>query len=302
MIPVQRAYNAVKNRKHEFLNRLTMGVLAVEDGSVDTEELLEEGLPPGKVLVYRQGAQPPKMMGADSLPSEFEEEEEKLLDEFILVSGVSELSSTTQNRTHVTSATGLQLLIDLDDTRLAVTTDSIRRAVKGVGRQILRLMRQFAGEKRLMRMTGEGRRVEMYYFSAADITSDDVVFEAETDEANSPSKRRSLIYEMYNMGLFAGEDGKVSEETRERVLDALGFGGLDSTRGLLPLHKNKAAEENLRLLQGEVSADEFDDHAVHITEHTRFLLSDEFKEHPESKERFLKHLREHKQAQSQTGQ
>ena len=70
-------------------------------------------------------------------------------------------------------------------------------------------------------MTGEGRRVEMYYFSAADITSDDVVFEAETDEANSPSKRRSLIYEMYNMGLFAGEDGKVSEETRERVLELL---------------------------------------------------------------------------------
>ncbi len=300
MIPVQRAFNAVKNRKHEFLNRLTMGVLAVEDGSVDTEELLEEGLPPGKVIVYRQGSQPPKMLGADSLPSEFEKEEDKLLDEFILVSGVSELSSTTQNRTHVTSATGLQLLIDLDDTRLAVTTDSIRRAVKAVGRQVLRLMRQFAGENRLMRMTGEGKRVELYYFSAGDITSDDVVFEAETDEANSPSRRRSLIYEMYNMGLFAGEDGKVSEETRERVLDALGFGGLDSARGLLPLHKNKAAEENLKLLREEVQADEFDDHAVHITEHTRFLLSDEFKKYPESKQRFLRHLQQHKAAQATT--
>ena len=29
MIPLQRAYNAVRNRKHEFLNRLTMGVIAV---------------------------------------------------------------------------------------------------------------------------------------------------------------------------------------------------------------------------------------------------------------------------------
>lgn len=293
MIPVQRAFNAVKNRKHEFLNRLTMGVLAVEDGSVDTDELMEEGLPPGKILVYRQGSAAPKMLGADSLPAEFEKEEERLLDEFILVSGVSELSSTTQNRTHVTSATGLQLLIDLDDTRLAVTSDSIKRAIKGVGRQILRLMRQFAGAHRLMRMTGEGKRVEMYYFSSGDITSDDVVFEAEADDANSPSKRRSLIYEMYSMGLFAGEDGKVSDETRERVLDALGFGGLDSTRGLLPLHKNKAAEENLRLIQEAVHADEFDNDAAHIVEHTRFLLSDEFKKYPESKARFLAHLREH---------
>ena len=33
LIPIQRAYNAVKNRKHEYINRLTLGVLAVEDGS-----------------------------------------------------------------------------------------------------------------------------------------------------------------------------------------------------------------------------------------------------------------------------
>lgn len=48
IIPVQRAYNTVKNRKHEFMNRIAMGVLAVEDGSVDTDVLEEEGLPPGK--------------------------------------------------------------------------------------------------------------------------------------------------------------------------------------------------------------------------------------------------------------
>ena len=294
MVPVQRAFNAVKNRKHEFLNRLTAGVLAVEDGSVDTEELIEEGLPPGKVLVYRQGAPAPKMLAPDSLPSEFQQEEERLLDEFILVSGVSELSSTTQNRTHVTSATGLQLLIELDDTRLAVTTDSIRRAVKKVGRQVLRLMRQFAGKRRLMRMTGEGKKVEMYYFSSADISSDDVVFETENEGAVSPSRRRSLIYEMYDKGLFAGEDGSVPEETRERVLDALGFGGLDSARGLKPLHRNKAAEENLRLAEGEeVRADFYDDDDAHISEHTRFLLSDEFAAGEETKARIEAHLKEH---------
>ena len=294
MIPVQRAFNAVKNRKHEFLNRLTAGVLAVEDGSVDTEELIEEGLPPGKVLVYRHGAPAPKMLAPDSLPSEFQQEEERLLDEFILVSGVSELSSTTQNRTHVTSATGLQLLIELDDTRLAVTTDSIRRAVKKVGRQVLRLMRQFAGKRRLMRMTGEGKKVEMYYFSSADISSDDVVFETENEGAVSPSRRRSLIYEMYDKGLFAGEDGSVPEETRERVLDALGFGGLDSARGLKPLHRNKAAEENLRLAEGEeVRADFYDDDDAHISEHTRFLLSDEFAAGEDTKARIEAHLKEH---------
>ena len=295
MIPVQRAFNALKNRKHEFLNRLTMGVLAVEDGSVDTEELLEEGLAPGKVLVYRRGAQPPKMLGTDSMPSEFHDEEERLLDEFILVSGVSELSSTTQNRTHVTSATGLQLLIDLDDTRLAVTTDSIRRAIKEIGRQVLRLMRQFAGSHRLLRLAGDGRRAELISFSASDLSSDDVVFETDTDETSSPSKRRSLLYELVSMGLLNGEDGKIPAETRAKLLESLGFGSLDGANGLLPLHKNKASEENRLLLAEAVPVDAYDEDAVHIAEHTRFLLSDDFRRYADAKARFTAHLRGHEE-------
>lgn len=98
------------------------------------------------------------------MPSDFREEEERLLDEFTLVSGVSEISSTSGNGTGITSATGLQLLIDLDDTRLSVTRASIGRAVKGAAKQILRLMREFAGPQRLMRMTGEGGKVELFYF------------------------------------------------------------------------------------------------------------------------------------------
>ena len=294
MIPIQRAFNALKNREHEFLNRLTMGVLAVEDGSVDTEELLEEGLPPGKVLVYRQGATPPKMLGADSVPYDFGAEEERLLDEFVLVSGVSEISSSTQNRTNVTSATGLQLLIDLDDTRLMVTVESIRRAVICVGKHILRLMRQFAGEKRLMRMAGEGEKVKMYYFSASDISSDDVVFEADSESAESPSQRRSLIYELYRLGVLEDENGKVPVQTKEKVLDALGFGGLEQARGMTAMHTNKAAEENLQLASGEVDVDWYDDDAAHVAEHTRFLLSDEFKRaQPEAKARFVAHIRAH---------
>ena len=69
LIPVQRAYNAVKNRKHEFLNRISMGVLAVEEGSVDTDELVEDGLVPGKILVYRQGGTPPEMMTLGTIPA-----------------------------------------------------------------------------------------------------------------------------------------------------------------------------------------------------------------------------------------
>ena len=39
------------------------------------------------------------------------------------------------------------------------------------------------------------------------------------------------------MGLLADENGKVSDETRERILNALGFGGLEAARGLSALQR-----------------------------------------------------------------
>lgn len=59
LIPFQRAYNNIKNKELEYINRLSTGVLAVEDGSIDTDELAEDGLMPGKILVYRSGTRMP---------------------------------------------------------------------------------------------------------------------------------------------------------------------------------------------------------------------------------------------------
>jgi hypothetical protein len=83
LVPIQRAYNAIKNRKHEYMSKLSLGLMIVEDGSVDLENLEEEGLAPGKVIVYRQGANLPKMVNYDTtVINIFQQEEDRLLDEF----------------------------------------------------------------------------------------------------------------------------------------------------------------------------------------------------------------------------
>lgn len=83
LVPIQRAYNAVKNRKLEYLNRLTAGTLMVEDGSVDTNNIEEEGLTPGKILVYRQGSYKPEFLEGNKLNLDFFDlEEERLLADF----------------------------------------------------------------------------------------------------------------------------------------------------------------------------------------------------------------------------
>ena len=292
MIPLQRAYNAVRNRKHEFLNRLTMGVVAVEDGSVDAEELAEEGLYPGKVLVYRQGAAKPEFLPCGTLPAEFEKEEERIENEFVLVSGMSEVSRNSANPTNVTSAVGLQLLIDQDTNRMQMSAESVERAVRETGKQILHLYRQFAGEKRILRMTGVGGEAELVSFGASDISADDVEFVPAYER--TAAERREEIFNLLSLGLLQDEEGKLSDETRARVLDALGYGSFENARDVSHLHLKKAERENVRLAHTDVEAAVYDDHRLHIAEHVRALLSGG-EEDGEVRERIARHIASHRE-------
>ena len=268
MIPVQRAYNAVRNRKHEFLNRLSMGVMAVEDGSVDVDELAEEGFAPGKILVYRQGSKAPEAVDFGAFPTEFAKEEEWLEKEFSLISGVSDLSQNS-TVTQVTSATGLQLLLSQDDARLASTVDSLTRATREIGKQALRLYRQFAGNARLMTLTGEDKRTQVYYFNASELETNDIQFES--DEAVSPEEKRETVLRLFEAGLLCDEDGKVNAATRARILEAFGFGSVENAKDVTALHTARAGEENLAMKKKACEVAEYDDHEAHLLEHTRFF-------------------------------
>ncbi len=294
LIPVQRAYNAVRNRKHEFLNRLSMGVLTVEDGSIDVDELAEEGLLPGKVLVYRQGGKPPQILDCGNVPAEFQKEEEWLEEEFAKISGVSELSKDSTPM-RVTSATGLQLLLSQDESRLSATTTSIERALKEVGRQILRLYRQFGGTARLMTLTGENKKSQIYYFNASSLDVNDLQFESK--ETVTPAEKKTTLLNLYQAGLLTDEAGNLTKENKNRILEAFGFGSYENARDVSALHAAKAGEENLTMKTEEVLPDVYDDHDLHIAEHTRFLLSAEFKRWRDKetlKQRYVAHLNAHK--------
>lgn len=296
LIPVQKAYNAVKNRKQEFLNRLTMGVVAVEDGSVDTDELAEEGLSPGKIIVYRQGANPPALMGTGTMPTDLNREEDRLLNEFILLSGVSEFSRSTDVAAG-TSGVALQLLIEQEDARLNAVTENVRSAIRETAKQMIRLFKQFATSTRLLRTAGEQGKVELYYFNSSDLGSDDVVFDTESELSYTPAQKKSAVYELIDAGLLTDDTGKLSERTKAKLLEILGFGSIDNTLDIESLHINKADEENLSGFKKPIVVDEYDDHELHIAEHTRFLLSAEsegVRNNPETKGNALEHLRAHK--------
>ena len=187
LVPLQRAYNAVKCRKHEFLNRISMGVLAVEDGSIDTDLVDGEWLTPGKVLVYRQGANLPRLLSSGSVPDDFNLEEQRLLAEFLQVSGVSEFMRNSKTQTGLTSGVALQLLIEQDDTRLAVSAEQIRGAIKTVGQHILRLYKQFATAARLEKVFSTARACprQLAVSSLVLLNKTDLATEAQCAEAKA---------------------------------------------------------------------------------------------------------------------
>ena len=301
IIPVQRAYNAVKNRKHEFMNRIAMGVLAVEDGSVDTDALEEEGLPPGKILVYRQGSAPPVMLNAGQVPAEFGREEEKLLNEFVMISGVSEVTTYSQVPSNVASGTAISLLLEQDDTRISLTADSLREAVKRIGRHIIRLYKQFADAPRMKRVVGEGGEVEVMQFRAGDLGSEDVTFDTENEIEDSLSTRRAMVYDLLGLGLFADENGIIPARTKTKLLEILGFGNWEQSRDADEAHLAKAERENFELKSRDVVPDPVDDHALHITEHTKLCVSAPCEKNEKFRARVTAHINKHKELAALAG-
>ena len=298
LIPVQRAFNAVKNRKHEFINRLSLGILSVEDGSVDLENLEDEGLCPGKVLVYRQGSKEPKYLEGEALPNGLGEEEKELLEEFNKISGVNDLLNLRSLSSNI-SGVALELLIGQDETRLNASVESIRQSTLEIARKILQLYKQFALFPRLAKIIGENGQIEMFYFSSSDVTSDDVVIENQNEGIQSLSQRREMVFKLIEKGVLNDENGILNNKMKSKILDMLGFGIWENAQDINELHIKKADNENLKMIDGvNCNVSEIDEHDLHINEHIAFMLGEDFEKAKLKNSKlegiFLEHIKMHK--------
>lgn len=301
LIPIQRAYNAVKNRKHEFLSRLSMGIMTVEDGSIDTEDLQEEGLSPGKVLVYRQGGTPPQMMEDITMPTDFNEEEDKLLKEFVSISGVPDISSSSTN-SHLKSATALELLVEQDNERLISSAENIRRSYLEIAKQTVRLYAQFLCSVRAVNYQDHSNKTKVLYVDNECVGNDDVYLDSENELLYSNSQKKEMIFRLYESGLLNDEEGQIRPVTREKILSLLGYKDLDYKKGMARLQEEKAQRENEQIKKRDMGIEEIDDDRIHVDEHSRYILCEYESLTEEQKQRLLNHVSLHKQRISMKGE
>lgn len=293
-IPLQRTYNAIKNKKHEFIAKLASGVLSVEDGSVDIDNLEEEGLAPGKILIYRNGANPPEFLNPGSIPAELENEEEKLLNELNNLCCVSDITINNNIPNNVNSGSALSLLISQDESRLSLTAENIRTAIQKIGNSIIKLYKQYATTKRLNKILDDNGTLELFYWTNSDLNCDDVVLEFENELEESIKDKRDYILKLFNAGLFYDENGKINSNTKNKILTVLGLNSWETYETTDELHKKRANRENLQLIKLDKPM-QIDNHSIHIDEHIRFLISDQSENiNEELKNNLLKHIEEHK--------
>jgi hypothetical protein len=209
-IPVQRAYNAVRNRKHEFMARFANGILTVEDESVDIDDLEEDGLTPGKVIVYRKGAKAPELLTPEKLPIDFASEEEKLINEFMLISGVSNFMRSAQTNN---SGVALTLISGQDEDRILNSVNEQEAAAMEIAKQIVKLYASFAKIKRTINLKNK----KQVLFDGNDIFLDDD-FTFISKQIENLDDKQIAILELLKAGVLNDNAGNLEEEFKQRIL------------------------------------------------------------------------------------
>ena len=301
-IPIQRDYNAVRNRINEYMARMTIGNMVVERGSLVDDSILDTGLPPGTVVEFKEGMQPPAWMTPQEIPATMLQQVDALYNEFVQISGVSEMSRTSQSPAAISSGTALEILKEQDDTRLTLTSENIRNAIKCLGQVWLRIYRQFATVPRLARIVGDNiGDVRTIIWKGSDLTSDDVIVDTDNEMTNTPAQRKQLALELLQIGLFADPDtGRMTRETRAKLMEVFQLGNWDSAIDIDELHSIKAQREALDLEAGTIpKIMDLDNHTLHTAEHIKYALSADFRKiaerEPELAKAWLAHIEDHKE-------
>lgn len=305
-IPIQRRYNALRNRKAEYLNLVTIGQWYMPDGAVEDETTLNNS--PGNIIRYRNDGTGvrPEPVSYPSLPHSFENEESTLLAEFTSISGVSELSRYSEAPSGVKSGIALSIANEQDNTRISLTANQLEHASITLGKIILRLYRQFVQEPRLIRHVGSGSEIDVISWTVSDLKSDDVIIDNSAALSETPAQRRQMVFDLMASGLFAREEmNQFSPEGRRKILEMLEFGhwegGVNEDD---ELQETKAKRENRKLMEGLLMGiNDYDNDELHIKEHYRFMMSDEYEQLMQSEggmyldEIFKHHVAQHQNRQ-----
>lgn len=187
------------------------------------------------------------------------------------------------------------------------------RAMGRVYRKRLLLANKLYTENRIIKVVGPNEELSIKKFRSADLKNNtDIRLEAASGIFKTKASEGNALVQLLQTGMI-----QLDPLSQRKVLVKLGFSDLDVDKP--NMHLKRAEDEQSRVTEGiveglavpgvgegdQLSLDtpmamedpkfRFDDHSLHYEAHTRFILSDEFKDvKPEAATIFMAHVDLHK--------
>lgn len=281
LIPLQQDWNDIKNGKMNFLKKIAHGQWTVQEGAVeDLDEFAENAGCEDYVVVYKTGHERPMPVSYGDLPSAYDREENSILNEWAIISGISDVSRKSEAPPGVKSGVALSIAVEQDDTRMAATVENITTAAVRQGKIRLRLFRQFATADRMGRYVGADNQVDVFYWKGSDLTSEDLFVENSSALAESPSQRRQMVFDLWKEGFFNDpETGKLDRMGRLKLMEMLQMGNWEDGTDIDALQVSKQDREIQRLLQGQQApVGDIDEDLIHLSRLVRYMLTSEYED------------------------
>jgi len=294
-IPVQRRYNAIKNRIAEFMNRTAIGVWAIPSTSDQIADLEEYGIDAGTIIKYTEGQGMPKQINTPALPATFENESANTITDISRITGVSELSKDSRS-SEATSGRALLVLQEQDETRMSLTAKSVAQCQLRVAKKVLYAFKQFASYERMISIDGVGNAQRVIRWKGTDLSPESIYIKNVSALSETLAQKRGFIMDLVQLGAFKKEDGTVDTD---RLLTITEAGETDIDQTPEDRQKKRAKEENAFISMkafDKVTIDEWEIHEIAYKYHLEFMLSAEYRSLPQDvKEAFKIHLYAHRE-------
>jgi len=321
---LQKEYNGLRSEISEAGRRMAKPQLIAPMGSIVPSKLTNE---PGLVIQYKPGMAPPQPLPLSPLPQYYLDQQERVLNDWIDISGEREVSRG-DTPPGVTSGTAISYLQEASNQYLTPQFQSIEAGIEKIATQTIELFVQYVDLPRKIRTIGADGAFDTMQLRGADIASGtDIRIEPGSSFAKSKAAQEARVMDMFAVGI-------IDQPTAARMLEV---GGVQKIMDTMNVAERKAQRENIKMkmmsleeieakrmeamqeimaslppeamqdpnIMAEIEnmpapavipVDDFDVHEVHIETHNKFRMSQEYEILPdELKAQFADHVAQHEQ-------
>ena len=280
LIPLQVEYNKTRSQILENRNLMANPKWVAPVDSIANKEAINSE--PGEIIWYNaiQGINPPTPMSMPSPPSYLFQQEDKILGDLQIVSGISDVVMRSAPPTGVESGRAMALLAEKDESRMSTTIQSFENALSKCGKHCVQLAKIFYDEQRAIRIAGSDNIARIIYLKGANLSSpEDITVTIGQGLGFSRLARVELLLEMWDRGLMRDP---------QQLIHLLEFGDDKGVNEEQNMDRNNASVENMMMSQGQPAQPmPWEDHMIHLEVHRKFIKSEDFKQIPPEAQQLL---------------